>query len=197
MVRAAESNRSTRNMRARKHINYADLNTGIDSEPDYSPAHKKKHDIVAALREPSQTVISAHQQCVTRQGLRKMFPSPEHKRPKLVGTVIISPPAKTLLSNKEIKQEDDWLKLPKNVPADTRSLMDPLVKFTIKHTDGSICRHKKTWAFYNRKPPHEKELLGQSDTVDASKAQTSVKKIIKIFYAVAKLVAIMIQQLLK
>ena len=97
-------------MHARKHINYADLNTGIDSELDYSPPRKKKHDIVAALREPSQTVISAHRQRIMRQGLRKMFPSPEHKTPKLVGTVIISPPAKTLLSNKEIKQEDDWLK---------------------------------------------------------------------------------------
>ena len=110
MVRTAESNKSTRHMCACKHINYADLNTGIDSEPDYSPPRKKKCDIVAALREPSQTVISAHQQCITRQGLRKMFPSPEHKTPKLVGTVFISPPVKTLLSNKEIKQEDDWLK---------------------------------------------------------------------------------------
>ena len=84
-----------------------------------------------------------------------MFPSPEHKTLKLVGTVIISPPAKTLLSNKEIKQEDDWLKLPKNVPTDTRSLMDPSVKFTIKHADGSVCRLKKTWAFYTRKPPQK------------------------------------------
>ena len=139
MVRTAESNKSTRHMHACKHINYADLNTGIDSELDYSPPRKKKRDIVAALREPSQTVIFAHRQCITRQGLRKMFPSPKHKTPKLVGTVIISPPAKTLLSNKEIKQEDDWLKLPKNVPTDTRSLMDPSVKFTIKHADGSVC----------------------------------------------------------
>ena len=52
-------------MHARKHINYADLNTGIDSEPDYSPPCKKKHDIVVALREPSQTVISAHWQHIT------------------------------------------------------------------------------------------------------------------------------------
>ena len=87
-------------MRARKHINYGDLNTGIDSEPDYSPPRQKKRDVVAALREPSQTIISAHRQRITRQGLRKMFSSPEHKTPKLVGTVIISPPAKTLLSKK-------------------------------------------------------------------------------------------------
>ena len=92
MVRTAESNKSTRHTHARKHINYVDLNTGIDSEPDYSPPRKKKCDVVAALREPSQTVISAHWQCITRQGLRKMFPSPEHKTLKLVGTVIISPP---------------------------------------------------------------------------------------------------------
>ena len=72
MVRLAESNKSTRHMHTRKHISYADLNTGIDSEPDYSPPHKKKHDVVAALREPSQTVISAHRQHITRQGLRKM-----------------------------------------------------------------------------------------------------------------------------
>ena len=50
MVRTAESNKSTRHMHARKHINYADLNTGIDSEPDYSPPCKKKCDVVAALR---------------------------------------------------------------------------------------------------------------------------------------------------
>ena len=42
IVRTAESNKSTRHMCACKHINYADLNTGIDSEPDYSPPHKKK-----------------------------------------------------------------------------------------------------------------------------------------------------------
>ena len=113
MVRTAESNKATRHMRACKQINYADLNTGIDSESDYSLPHKKNCDVVAAIREPSQTAISAHQQCIKRQGLRKIFPSPEHKTPKLVGTVIISPPEKTLLSNKEIKQEDDWLKLPK------------------------------------------------------------------------------------
>ena len=27
----------TRYMRTQKNINYADLNTGLDSEPDYSP----------------------------------------------------------------------------------------------------------------------------------------------------------------
>ena len=65
MVRAAESAKSTRSMCAQKQINYADLNTGIDSEPDHSPPRKKKRDIVAALREPSQTVLSAHQQYIT------------------------------------------------------------------------------------------------------------------------------------
>ena len=35
--------------------------------------------------------------------------------------------------------------------------MDLSVKFTIKHTDGSVCRYKKTWAFYNRKPPQKDE----------------------------------------
>ena len=38
--------------------------------------------------------------------------------------------------------------------------MDPSVKFTIKHADGSVCRHKKTWAFYNRKPPQKDEVPG-------------------------------------
>ena len=65
MVKAAESTNPTRSLRARKQINYTDLNTGIDSEPDHSPPRKKKRDVVTALREPSQTVISAHQQCIT------------------------------------------------------------------------------------------------------------------------------------
>ena len=129
------------------------MNNGIDSEPDNSLPRKKKGNVVTSLREPSATVLVAHQQRVTRHGLKKMFPSPPHKTPKLVGITIISPPAKTLISEKDIKQEDDWLNLPKNMPKDTRSLMDPTIKFTIKHTDGTVCRHKKTWAFYNRKPP--------------------------------------------
>ena len=49
MVRAAESAKSTRSMRAQKQINYTDLNTGLDSEPDHSPPRKKKCDIVAEL----------------------------------------------------------------------------------------------------------------------------------------------------
>ena len=53
------------------------------------------------------------------------------------------------------------------MPTDTRSPMDPSVKFTIKHADGSLCRHKKTWAFYNREPPpknYELPDLFDSDT---------------------------------
>ena len=153
MVRATELRKSSRVMRSRKPINYADMNTGIDSEPDMSLPRKKKYNIAASLKQPSATVIAAHQQRFTRQGLNKMFPSPLHKSPRLVGTVIISPPAKTVINERDIKQEEDWLKLPKNVPKDTRSLMDPTVKFTIKHSDGSICHHKKTWAFYNRELP--------------------------------------------
>ena len=32
----------------------------------------------------------------------------------------------------------------------------------IKHTDGSVCQHKKTWAFYNHKPPQKDEVPGVS-----------------------------------
>ena len=46
--------------------------------------------------------------------------------------------------------------------------MDPSVKFTIKHADGSVCRHKKTWAFYNHKPP-------QKDKVPALSGKKSSK----------------------
>ena len=88
-------------MHTRKHINYADLNTGIDSELDKSLPWKKERSIAELLRGLSMTVIATHQQCVTRQGLQKMFPSPPHKTPKLVGTAIISPPAK------DIKSEND------------------------------------------------------------------------------------------
>ena len=50
--------------------------------------------------------------------------------------------------------------------------MDPSVKFTIKHVDGSICRHKKTWPFYNRKPPKDYELPDLSDTDVTKTTQT-------------------------
>ena len=92
-----------------------------------------------------------------------MFPSPPHKKPMLIGTAIISPPAKTIKSERDIKKEDDWLNLPKNKLKDTQSLMDPAVQFTIRHTDSSICQHKKTWVFYNCKPPAQDTELPDLD----------------------------------
>ena len=104
-----------------------------------------------------------------------MFPSPPHKTSKPVWTAIISLPAKSIKSENDIKKEDDWLKLPtKNKPKDIRSLMDPMVKFTIKHSNGLMCRHKKTWAFYNQTPPpREYELPDLDDTSTLQSLQSN------------------------
>ena len=62
LVKAAELVTPSRSRRTRKQINYADMNTGIDSEMDKMPPRKKKQNVVASLREPSLTVLEAHQQ---------------------------------------------------------------------------------------------------------------------------------------
>ena len=48
--------------RTKCHINYADLNLGIDSNDDSSPPRKHKQSKAVALCEPSQTVIAARNQ---------------------------------------------------------------------------------------------------------------------------------------
>ena len=113
--------------RTKKCVNYVDLNLGIDSSDDKSPPRKCKQSKAAALRKPSQTVIAARNQRITRKSIQ----SSEYKHTKLIGTVIITPLAKEIKgeddNTKKIKTEQDWLKLPKNIPKDTLSLNNPNV----------------------------------------------------------------------
>ena len=81
--------RVTRNKRC---INYADLNLGIDSNDDSSPPRKHKQSKAVTLCEPSQTVIAARNQWITRKSLQKS----ENEQTKLIGMVIITPPAKEI-----------------------------------------------------------------------------------------------------
>ena len=86
---------------------------GIDSSDDKSPPRKHKQSKAVALCEPSQTVIAAWNQRVTRKSIQNS----EYEPTKLIGNVIITPPAKEIKGEdddtKKIKTEQDWLKLPK------------------------------------------------------------------------------------
>ena len=104
------------------------------------------------MREPSQTVIAARNQRITRKSLQ----SSEYERTKLIGTVIITPPAKEIKEEHKdnvIKTEKEWLNLPKNVPMENISLNDPNVHPRLIHKDGSICHSKTYWKSLNKKPP--------------------------------------------
>ena len=129
-------------------INYADLNVGINSNDDCSPPRKHKQSKVVALREPSQTVIAARNQQITRKSLQKS----KNEWTKLIGTVIITTPAKEIKDQK-IKTEPDWLKLPKNVPKVNISLDNPNVRPRLIHKDSTICHSKTYWSSIKRKPP--------------------------------------------
>ena len=139
----------TRNKRC---INYVDLNLGIDVNDDSSPPRKCKQSKVVTLREPSQTIIAARNQRITRKSLQKS----ENERTKLIGTVIITPPAKEIKDEndgKKVKTEQVWLKLPKNIPKENISLDDPNVRPRLIHKDGTIYHSKTYWSSIKRKPP--------------------------------------------
>ena len=59
----------------------------------------------------------------------------------------------------EIKKEEYWLKLPKNIPTDSQPLTDPSININITYGDGSICRNRKAWASFNREPPPRDDEL--------------------------------------
>ena len=129
-----------------------DLNLGIDSNDDSSPPRKHKQSKAVALREPSKTVIAARNQRITRRSLQKS----ENEQTKFIGTVIITLPAKEIKGKndrKKVKTEQDWLKLPKNVPKENISLDDPNVHPRLIHKDGTICHSKTYWSSIKRKPP--------------------------------------------
>ena len=138
--------------RNKRRINYVDLNLGIDSNDDSSPPRKHKQSKAVTLCEPSQTVIAARNQWITRKSLQKS----ESEQTKLIGTVIITLPAKEIKDEndgKKIKTEQDWLKLPKNVPKENISIDDPNVRPRLIHKDGTICHSKTYWSSIKRKPP--------------------------------------------
>ena len=146
------SNPTKRTTRNKRRINYADLNLGIESSEESSPPRKRKKSIAATLSEPSQTVIAARNQRITRKSLQ----SSEYKHTSLIGTVIITPPAKEIKSEHQdstVKTEKDWLSLPKNIPKENISLSDPNVHPRLIHKDGSICHSKTYWKSLNKKPP--------------------------------------------
>ena len=141
--------RVTRN---KQRINYADLNLGIDSNDDSSPPRKCKQSRAIALREPSQTVIAARNQRITKKSLQKS----DNEQTKLIGTVKITLPAKEIKNENDgqkVKTEQDWLKLPKNIPKENISLDDPNVHPRLIHKDGTICHSKTYWSSIKRKPP--------------------------------------------
>ena len=141
--------RVTRNKRR---INYVDLNLGIDSNDDSSPPRKHKQSKAVTLREPSKTVIAARNQWITRRSLQKS----ENEQTKLIGTVIITLPAKEIKGEndrKKVKTEQDWLKLPKNIPKENISLDDLNAHPRLIHKDGTICHSKTYWSSIKRKPP--------------------------------------------
>ena len=129
-----------------------DLNLGIDSNDDSSPPRKCKQSKAITLCEPSQTVIAARNQRITRKSLQKS----DNEQTKLIGTVIITLPAKEIKNENDgqkVKTEQDWLKLPKNVPKENISLDDPNVHPRLIHKDGTICHSKTYWSSIKRKPP--------------------------------------------
>ena len=128
-----------------------DLNLGIDSNDDSSLPRKCKQSKAVTLHEPSQTIIVARNQWITRKSLQKS----ENEETKLIGTVIITLPAKEIKdenNGKKIKTEQDWLKLPKNVPKENISLDDPNVRPRLIHKDRTICHSKTYWLSIKRKP---------------------------------------------
>ena len=129
-----------------------DLNLGIDSNEDKSPPRKHRQSKAVALCEPSQTVIAAQNDRITRKSLQ----SSEYEQTKLIGTVIITPPAKEIKEEdedmKKVKTEQDGLKLPKNISKDNYSVNDPNVCPRLIHKDRSLCHSRTYWASLNKKP---------------------------------------------
>ena len=97
-------------------------------------------------------MIAARNQRITRKSLQKS----NNEQTKLIGTVIITPPAKEIKNENDeqkVKTEQDWLKLPKNIPKENISLDDLNVHPRLIHKDGMICHSKTYWSSIKRKPP--------------------------------------------
>ena len=97
-------------------------------------------------------MIAARNQRITRKSLQKS----DKEQTKLIGTVIITPPAKEIKNENDgqkVKTEQGWLKLPKNVPKENISLDNLNVHPRLIHKDGTICHSKTYWSSIKRKPP--------------------------------------------
>ena len=126
---------------------------------------------------------------LTRQGLNELA-SPNH-RAKLIGTAIVTSPSSSkstqpeqeyvtqgeldIKSEIKIKTEEDLLHLPPNVPRKVVDLRDPNVPLIIRHTDGSLCHSKKSYAFYNKAPPPRPNEL--PDLPDSLELNTSTRAV--------------------
>ena len=115
---------------------------------------------------------------LTRQGVNELA-SPNHTG-RLIGTVVVTSPSSSNSTQPEteikteikIKTEEDILRLPPNVPRKIVDLRDPTVPLVIRHTDGSLCHSKKSYAFYNKTPPPRHDEL--PDLPDIEPASNTV-----------------------
>ena len=159
--------------RTKQRVNYASMNTGTEERKieKKTPPRKRKRKSPLPKKEPSAKRIKSHIM-LTRQGVKNLS-SPGHEG-KLIGTAFITSPSSSESNQPDdgnksmesvvkiepnIKKEDDILKLPPNVPRTTVDLMDPNVRVTIRHRDGSFCHSKKSYASYNQSPPPRPDEL--------------------------------------
>ena len=136
------------------------MGTEENKKEKKTPPKRVKRKSPLPKKEPSAKRIRS-QRMLTRQGLRELA-SPNHSA-KLIGTAVVTSPSSSEATQSEheketnseleikpeikIKTEEDLLiRLPPNVPRKVVNLQDPNVLVTIRHTDGSLCHSKKSYA---------------------------------------------------
>ena len=165
--------------RTRTRLNYAVMNTGTEEnkKEKKTPPRKRKRKSPLPKKEPSAKRMKS-QKMLTRQGVNELA-SPNHTG-RLIGTVVVTSPSssdstqpETETNNKveikteiKIKTEEEILRLPPNVPRKVVDLRDPAVPLIIRHTNGSLCHSKKSYAFYNRTPPPRNDELPDLPDID-------------------------------
>ena len=160
--------------RTKNRLNYAAMNTGTEErkKEKKTPPKKRKRKSPLPKKEPSSKRIKT-QKMLTRQGLSELS-SPTHKA-RLIGTAIVTSPSSSestqpeqeseinaepnIKTEQKIKTEEDLLRLPPNVPRKVVDLRDPNVPVLIRHTDGSVCHSKRSYAYYNKRPPPRPDEL--------------------------------------
>ena len=165
--------------RPKYRLNYAAMNTGTEEnkKEKKTPPRKRKRESPLPKKEPSAKRIKS-QKMLTRQGVNELA-SPNHTG-RLIGTVVVTSPSSSDSTQPEteikteikIKTEEDILRLPPNVPRKVVDLRDPTVPLVIRHTDGSLCHSKKSYAFYNKTPPPRHDEL--PDLPDIEPASNTV-----------------------